>query len=86
MVREKWVYNFQDWFLPFLYNGFNLATLQSLGENLEEIELLHTSAIGSARIFAPSFKDSPEILSVPATFEMLIHCKISETFFKLNFL
>ena len=39
----------------FLYNGFNLAILQSFGKSPEEMEILHISAIGFARIFAPSF-------------------------------
>ena len=40
----------------FLYKGFNLAILQSLGKSPEETEVLHISAIGLHRIFAPSFK------------------------------
>ena len=47
---------------PFLYNGFNLAILQSLGKSPEEMEMLHIFAIDFARIFAPSFKYLPEIL------------------------
>ena len=44
---------------PFLYNGFNLAILQSLGKSLEEMEISHIFTIGFARIFAQSFKKSP---------------------------
>ena len=44
---------------PFLYNGFNLAILQSLGKSPEEMEMLHIFALGFARIFAPSFKNVP---------------------------
>ena len=41
---------------PFLYNGFNLAILQSLGKSPEEMQILHIFAAGFVRIFAPSFK------------------------------
>ena len=44
---------------PSLYNGFNLAILQSPGKIPEEIEILHIFAIGFARIFATSFKNLP---------------------------
>ena len=66
---------------PFLYKGFNLAILQSLGKSPEEMEVLHISAIGFARIFATSFKNLPQILSIPAASEMSINCKISKTLF-----
>ena len=68
---------------PFLYNGFNLAILQSLGKSPEEMEILHIFVIGFARIFAPSFKNLPEILSIPAAFEMSVNCKTSKTFFSV---
>ena len=45
---------------PFLYNGFNLAILHSLGESPDKMEILHIFAIDFARIFAPSFKNLPE--------------------------
>ena len=64
---------------PSLYNGFNLAILQSLGKSHDEIEILHTSAIGFARIFAYLLKIS-DILSIPAVLEMSIYCKISKPF------
>ena len=64
---------------PFLYNDFNLAILQSLGKSPEEMEILHVFAKGFARIFAPSFKNLPEILTIPAAFEMSINCKTSKT-------
>ena len=41
---------------PFLYNGFNLAILQSLGKSPEEMQILHIFAAGFVRIFARSFK------------------------------
>ena len=67
---------------PFLYNDFNLAILQSLGKSPEEMEILHIFAIVFARMFAPSFKNLPEVLSVPAAFEMSINCKTAKTFFR----
>ena len=45
--------------------------------------LYNVFAIGFARIFAPSSKNLPEILSIPAAFEMLINCKASKTFFSV---
>ena len=66
---------------PFLYYGFNLAILQSLGKNPDEMEKFHIFAIGFARIFAPTFKNLLEILSISAAFEMSINCKTSKTFF-----
>ena len=39
---------------PFLYNGFNLVILLSLGKSPEGMEILHIFAIGFARMFAPS--------------------------------
>ena len=44
---------------PFLYNGFNLEILLSLGKSSGEMEILHIFDIGFARIFAPSFKNLP---------------------------
>ena len=66
---------------PFLNNGFNLAILQSLEKIPEKIEILHIFAIGFARIFATSFKNLSEFLSIPAAFEMSINCKTSKIFF-----
>ena len=68
---------------PFLHNGFNLAVLQLLGKTPKEMEILHISAMVFARIFAPSLKNPPENLSIPAAFEVSIHCKISKTFFSV---
>ena len=45
--------------------------------------LYNVFAIGFARIFAPSSKNLPEILSIPAAFEMLINCKTSKTLFSV---
>ena len=69
----------------FLYNGFNLAILQSLGKSPDEMEILHIFVIGFARIFAPSFKNLPEILSISAAFEMSINYKTSKTFSAVKF-
>ena len=44
---------------PFLYNGFNLVILKSLGKIPEKMEILHILATGFAKIFAASFKKSP---------------------------
>ena len=71
-------------FDPFLYKGFNLAILPSIGKRPEEMELLHISAIGFTRICAPSFKNLPEILSIPAAFEMFMHCEISKLLFSVD--
>ena len=68
---------------PFLYNCFYLAILQSLGKSSEEMEILRISAIGFARMFAPSIKNLPEILSIAAAFQVSINCKNSETFFSV---
>ena len=57
---------------PFLLKGFNLAILQSFGKSPEEIGVLHISAMGFARVFAPSFKNLPEILSIPAALLLLL--------------
>ena len=40
----------------FLYNGFNLAILQSLQKSPGDMEILHIFVIGFASTFAPSFK------------------------------
>ena len=66
---------------PFLYNGFNLAVLHSLGKRPEEMEMLDFFAIGFGRIFTPYFKNFAEFLSVPAAFETSINCKTFKTFF-----
>ena len=57
--------------------------MQSLGKNPEKMEIFHIFAIDFARIFAPSFKNLPELLSIPEAFDMSIHCKIFETFFSV---
>ena len=63
----------------FLYNGFNSAILQSLGKSAEEMEILHIFPVGIDGIFAPSFKNLPEIVSVAAAFEMSINWTTSKT-------
>ena len=59
-------------FLPFLKIGLSFATLQAFGKVLEVIDRLQISLRGFARISAPSFKNFPERLSMPAAFEMSI--------------
>ena len=68
---------------PFLYDGFNLAILQSLRKSPEEMEILHIFALGFTRVFAPSFKNLLENLSIPAAFEMSKNCKTSRTYFSV---
>ena len=67
----------------FLDKGFNVALLQSLRKSPEEMEVLHISATGFARIFAPSFKNLTNILSIPSAYEISIQCKISKTLFSI---
>ena len=67
--------------VPFLCTGFNLSILQSCEKSLDKMDILHIFAIGFTRAFAASFDNLPEILSIPAAFEMSIHCKTSKTFF-----
>ena len=55
------------------------------------MERLHILQIGFARIFAPSFKNFPERLLIPATFSLFISfnnfsTKSSVTFEKFNLL
>ena len=57
---------------PFLYNDFNLATWQSVGKTDYFMERLHILEIGFASIFAPSFKNFPERLSIPAALSIFI--------------
>ena len=76
---------------PFLYNGFNLATWQSVGKTEYFMERLHIFEIGFARIFAPPFKSFPERLSIPAALSVFISfnnfsTKSLVTFEKLNLL
>ena len=59
-------------FEPFLYNGLSLAILQSK-ENFERfIERLHSFNIGKAKTTAPSFKNLPDKLSIPAASSGLV--------------
>ena len=57
----------------------SFATLQALGKALEVIDRLQISLRGFARISAPSFKNFPERLSMPAAFEMSMFCIILKT-------
>ena len=74
---------------PFLYNGFNFAIWQSVGKIEYFMKRLHILEIGFARIFAPSFKNFPERLSIPAALSIFISFnnfsrKSSVTFENLN--
>ena len=51
---------------PFLYNGFHLATWQSVGKTEYFIERLHILGIGFPKTFTPTFKNFSERLSIPA--------------------
>ena len=66
-------------FLLFLKIGLSFATLQAFGKALEVIDRLQISLRGFARISAPSFKNFPERLSMPAAFEMPIFRIILKT-------
>ena len=49
------------------------------------MEILNIFAIAFARIFAPSFKKIPQILSNPAAFDISINCNTSKTFSVVKF-
>ena len=51
---------------------FNLGIWQSVEKSENFIERLHSSKIGFARIFAPSFKNFPERLSIPGDLSIFI--------------
>ena len=53
---------------PFLYSGLSFATLHDLGNEEVDIERLQSYVNGSDRAFAPSLRNLPEILSMPAAF------------------
>ena len=57
---------------PFFYNGFNLATWQSVGKTESFMERLHILEIGFARIFAPFFKNFPERLLIQAALSIFL--------------
>ena len=51
--------------VPFLKSDFNFAILQASGNVTEEIDRLRNSVIGVINSFAPSFRNIPEISSIP---------------------
>ena len=57
---------------PFLNSGFNLDILLLSGTVDKEIDRFSIYIIGRASSEAPSFKNRPEMLSMPTAFEMLI--------------
>ena len=54
---------------PFLKRGLTLAILQLLGKELSLIERLQSWDIGRAKTWAPSFKNLPDKLSMPAALD-----------------
>ena len=54
---------------PFLKCGLTFATLQLLGNELSLIERLQSWDIGFAKISAPSFRNLPDKLSMPAALD-----------------
>ena len=76
---------------PFLHNGFNLATWQSVRKTEFFRERFYILEIGFARIVASSFKNFPERLLIPPALSICISfnnfsTKSSVTFEKLNLL
>ena len=69
----------------FLNSGFNLAIWQSVGKSEYFMERLHSSEIGFARIFAPSFKNFPERLSIPAALSTVISFSNCSTWSSVTF-
>ena len=61
--------------LAFLKNSLNFAILQAFRKSLEVIDRLEISLRGFARISAPSFKNIPERMSMPAVFDILYFLK-----------
>ena len=58
--------NGESWDLvPFLKSDFNFAILQASGNVTEEIDRFHNLVIGVVNNFAPSFRNIPEISSIP---------------------
>ena len=53
---------------PFLNNGLSFAILQPSGKADVEIDRLQIWEMGNAKFFAPSFKNFPDILSIPEAF------------------
>ena len=56
--------------------GLTFASLKALGNLFKDIERLQISLIGLTRALAPSFRNLPESLSIPAAFEVSISLKI----------
>ena len=63
---------FESIFKPFLYNGLNLAILQSKRNFERFIEKLHSFYIGKAKTTAPSFKNLPDRFYIPAALSGLV--------------
>ena len=65
---------------PFLKSGLTFAILQLLGNELSLIERLQSWEIGLAKISAPSFRNLPDKLSMPAALDGFKHFKIFNIF------
>ena len=67
MAVGRWVVNFLAFvFASFLYSGLSFAILQSSGNEDNEIDRLIRLVIGEAKTGAPSFRNLPVRLSIPA--------------------
>ena len=62
-------------FRPFLKIGLTFANLEALGNLFKNIERLQISVTGLERKEAPSFKNVPGSLPMPATFVVSISFK-----------
>ena len=68
---------------PFLYIGFNFASLHGSGKIFDFMERLHILVTGFVKMTAPSFRNLPEILSTPAALEISIFLIVSEQYLQL---
>ena len=66
--------------MPYLKSGLIFAILQLLGNELRLIERLQSWEIGLAKISAPSFRNLPDKLSMPAALDGFKPFKIFNIF------
>lgn len=66
--------------MSLLYRSLSFATLQSFSKCDKLMDKLHICVIGMASKSAPSFKNLPDILSIPLAFFMSSLLKRFETF------
>ena len=57
---------------PFLNIGFDFASLHGSGKIFDFMDRLHISVTGFAKMTAPSFKNIPGKLSIPAALEISV--------------